>query len=106
MRASISIAFCVAFLVAAASRPLHSQTPTLPAGPGAQQPGQFQQRPPDFERMLQQQADTDRTWKTASEGFMQMDKITYRSKVGDMDIPAFVFQPLKPRGPHGHPALV
>ena len=37
---------------------------------------------------------------------MQMDKITYRSKAGDMDIPAFVFQPLKLRGDKGHPAIV
>jgi dipeptidyl aminopeptidase/acylaminoacyl peptidase len=67
---------------------------------------QFQQGPPDFERQLQQQAETDKTWRTASDGFMQMDKITYRSKAGDMDIPAFVFQPLKLRGAKGHPALV
>jgi dipeptidyl aminopeptidase/acylaminoacyl peptidase len=104
MRASIAVALAV--FLAVSSSPLHSQTPTLPAGTGAQPPGQFQPRPPDFERMLQQQADTDKTWKAASGGFMQMDKITYRSKVGDMDIPAFVFQPLKPRGPHGHAALV
>jgi dipeptidyl aminopeptidase/acylaminoacyl peptidase len=67
---------------------------------------QFQQRPPDFERQLQQQAETDKIWRTASDGFMQMDKITYRSKAGDMDIPAFVFQPLKLRGAKGHPAIV
>src|SRR3954468_8112874 len=66
----------------------------------------FQQRPPDFDRQLQQQADTDATWRAASDGFMQMDKITYRSKVGDLDIPAFVFQPLKLRGAKGHPAIV
>jgi dipeptidyl aminopeptidase/acylaminoacyl peptidase len=68
--------------------------------------GQFQQRTPDFDRMLQQQADTDRTWRAASEGFMQMDKITYRSGSGDLDVPAFVFQPLKLRGAKGHPAIV
>src|ERR1700704_4923939 len=68
--------------------------------------GQFQQRPPDFDRQLQQQAETDTTWRAASDGFMQMDKITYRSKAGDMDIPAFVFQPLKLRGAKGHPAIV
>src|SRR5258705_2229119 len=68
--------------------------------------GQFQQREPDFDRLLQQQAETDRTWRTASEGFMQMDKISYRSRVGDLDIPAFVFQPLKVRGAKGHPAIV
>jgi dipeptidyl aminopeptidase/acylaminoacyl peptidase len=68
--------------------------------------GQIQQRQPDFDRMLQQQAETDKTWRAASAGFMQMEKITYRSKVGDMDIPAFVFQPLTLRGPKGHPAIV
>jgi dipeptidyl aminopeptidase/acylaminoacyl peptidase len=63
-------------------------------------------REPDFERQLQQQADTDKTWRAASTGFFQMEKITYRSKVGDMDIPAFVFQPLTVRGAKGHPAIV
>jgi len=63
-------------------------------------------REPDFERQLQQQADTDKTWRAASAGFFQMEKITYRSKVGDMDIPAFVFQPLAVRGAKGHPAIV
>src|SRR5262245_13330163 len=56
--------------------------------------------------MLQQQAETDRTWKAAGEGVMQVEKITYRSSIGDLDIPAFVFQPLKPRGARSHPALV
>ena len=60
--------------------------------------GQNPQREPDFDRQLQQQADTDKTWRAASEGFMQLDKITYRTSVGDLDIPAFVFQPLKVRG--------
>ena len=56
--------------------------------------GQNPQREPDFDRQLQQQAETDKTWRAASDGVMQMDKITYRSSVGDMDIPAFVFQPV------------
>ena len=70
-----------------------------------QPPQSFAQRPPDFERMLQQQAETDKTWRAAADGTMQMEKIVYRSRVGDLDIPAFVFQPLKPRGAKGHPAL-
>ena len=65
-----------------------------------------EQRAPDFERQLQQQAETDKTWRAASDGLMQMDKITYRSKAGDLEIPAFVFQPLKLRGAKGHPAIV
>jgi dipeptidyl aminopeptidase/acylaminoacyl peptidase len=64
------------------------------------------QREPDFDRMLQQQAETDKAWRAASDGFMQMDKITYRSKAGDLDIPAFVFQPVKLRGAKAHPAIV
>src|SRR6185503_15672862 len=60
----------------------------------------------DFDRQLQAQVETDRTWKAASDGVMQMEKTTYRSRVGDLDIPAFVFQPLKLRGDRGHPALI
>src|SRR4029077_2865151 len=63
-------------------------------------------RTPDFDRQLQEQAETDKTWHDASAGVMQMEKITYRSRAGDMEIPAFVFQPLKLRGAKGHPALV
>ena len=35
-----------------------------------------------------------------------MEKITYRSAKGDLEIPAFVFQPLASKGAHQHPALV
>ena len=37
---------------------------------------------------------------------MEFRKVTYRSSVGDMDIPAYVFQPLTKRGPRRHAALV
>ena len=61
---------------------------------------------PDFSRMLRQQAETDRTWRAAGDGFMQVEKIMYRTSKGDLDVPAFVFQPLRTRGTHQHPALV
>lgn len=48
----------------------------------------------DFARMAKDQDRTDLAWRRASEGYMRMDKITYRSSRGDLDIPAFVFQPL------------
>jgi len=60
----------------------------------------------DIDKDVRDQADTDAKWRAASDGYMQTEKITYRSKVGDLDIPAFVFQPLRLRGPKGHPALV
>lgn len=56
--------------------------------------------------MRRDQAATDRAWRTASDGVMRMEKITYRSRVGDLDIPAFVFQPLTPGAPKSRPALV
>jgi hypothetical protein len=56
--------------------------------------------------MERQQRETDRIWREASHGHMQMDKITYRSRAGDLDIPAFVFQPLRTGAPRSAPALV
>src|SRR5580698_5827902 len=58
----------------------------------------------DFDRMARQQVETDKAWREASEGRMLMEKISYRSRA--MDIPAFVFQPLKPQGPGSRPAIV
>ncbi len=88
LRARVSILACVC--AAALALPIGAQT----------------EAPPDFARMLRQQADTDRAWRAASEGRMQMDKIVYRSRAGDLDIPAFVFQPLHTGGRRAHPALV
>src|SRR5689334_8072415 len=65
-----------------------------------------QQREPDFAQQIARQADTDKTWRDASEGVMKMEKTTYKSRVGGLEIPVFVFQPLTLRGPKGHPALV
>jgi dipeptidyl aminopeptidase/acylaminoacyl peptidase len=61
---------------------------------------------PDFDQMRRQQAETDRAWRDASAGVMRMEKITYRSRVGDLDIPAFVFQPLTSDPDSRHPGLV
>lgn len=61
---------------------------------------------PDFARMAREQAETDQTWREASSGAMRMEKITYRSTRGDLNIPAFVFQPLVTSGDRQHPALV
>jgi dipeptidyl aminopeptidase/acylaminoacyl peptidase len=55
---------------------------------------------------LEQQRSTDEQWRAASSGYMSMEKISYRSKAGDLDIPAFVFLPLGPTPPGGRPALV
>ena len=61
---------------------------------------------PNFERQLEQQRSTDRAWRAASAGYMLMQKISYRSQAGDLDIPAFVFLPFGATPPGGRPALV
>lgn len=91
--------------------PLLLLTLAAPGWSGAQQAAQPQPqrgggRAPDFNRMTQQQADTDKAFRDAAAGHYQVEKITYRSGAGDLDIPAWVFQPLKIRGPKLHPALV
>ena len=89
--AFVAAAFCIAAAVVAAG----AQSRLIPPS-----------QPTDFERMAKRQLDTDARWRAASDGRMRMQKVTYRSRVGDLDIPAFVFQPLQLRGFKSHPALV
>jgi dipeptidyl aminopeptidase/acylaminoacyl peptidase len=60
----------------------------------------------DFDRDVAAKAETDRRYAEASKGVMDFRKVTYRSSVGDMDIPAYLFQPLAKRGVKGHAAMV
>jgi dipeptidyl aminopeptidase/acylaminoacyl peptidase len=87
-----------ATLVAASLLSLALTAPTAGTGAAA--------RRPDFARMRQEQAQTDRVWRAASAGHMRMEKIAYRSRAGDLQIPAFVFQPLAAAREKTQPALV
>ena len=40
---------------------------------------------PDFDRQSRHQADTDKAWRVASQGYMTFEKIAYRSRAGDLD---------------------
>lgn len=81
------------------------QTAPAPRAPRSNS-ADFDTRPPDFGRMQLEQSRTDQSWRKASEGFMRMEKIRYRSRVGDLNIPAFVFHPLASGPPASAPALV
>lgn len=59
----------------------------------------------DFDDMRVRQAATDEAWQRASVGYMRMEKITYRSRADNLEVPAFVFQPLV-ADTLRHPALV
>ncbi len=60
----------------------------------------------DFQRDTEEKKKTDARFAQASQGVMDFQKVTYRSSVGDLDIPAYLFQPLQKRGPRGHAAMV
>lgn len=60
----------------------------------------------DYARDIAGKARTDSILRVRSQGVMDFQKISYRSKVGDLDIPAYLWQPLKKRGPRGHAAMV
>jgi dipeptidyl aminopeptidase/acylaminoacyl peptidase len=60
----------------------------------------------NFQRDLDAKAQTDRRYLEVTRGVVDYQKIKYRSSVGDLDIPAYLFQPVKKRGPKGHAALV
>jgi dienelactone hydrolase len=76
------------------------------APPAGAPRGQGQGRGPNFEGDQQRQTQTDATWRAASDGYMSMQKTTYKSSADGLEIPVFIFKPLKLRGPKQHAALV
>jgi dipeptidyl aminopeptidase/acylaminoacyl peptidase len=64
------------------------------------------QRGTNWEQQIVAKARTDSIFAARSRGLLDYRKITYRSRVGDMDIPAYVYQPLQKRGARGHAALI
>ena len=60
----------------------------------------------DFAGDIAERLEIEKRYAEASKGVMSFRKVTYRSSVGDMDIPAYLFEPLKTRGPRGHAAMV
>jgi dipeptidyl aminopeptidase/acylaminoacyl peptidase len=62
--------------------------------------------PSNYQAAVRNKARTDSIFEARSRGVLDYSKVTYRSSVGDMDIPAYIFQPLERRGTRGHAALV
>jgi dipeptidyl aminopeptidase/acylaminoacyl peptidase len=61
---------------------------------------------PNFENAIKAKQAEDARYEAVCKGVLECTKITYRSSVGDMDIPAYLFQPLQKRGPRGHAAMI
>jgi dipeptidyl aminopeptidase/acylaminoacyl peptidase len=60
----------------------------------------------DYQRDVAAKARDDARYAEACKGIIDYRKVTYRSSVGDLDIPAYLFQPIQKRGPKGHAAMV
>jgi dipeptidyl aminopeptidase/acylaminoacyl peptidase len=60
----------------------------------------------DYARQIQQKAQTDSIYRARSRGVMDFQKVSYKSSVDGMTIPAYLFQPLTKRGARGHAAMV
>ena len=60
----------------------------------------------DYARDIAGKARTDSIYHAVTAGLVDYRKITYRSRIGDMDIPAYLFQPLDKRGARGHAAMI
>ena len=60
----------------------------------------------DFERDIKARHTIEARYAEASRGIMDFRKVSYRSSAGAMEIPAYLFQPLKIRGASGHAAMV
>lgn len=60
----------------------------------------------DHDALIRGKAFTDSTYRARSRGVMDFQKISYRSTVDGMVIPAYLFQPLTKRGARGHAAMI
>jgi dipeptidyl aminopeptidase/acylaminoacyl peptidase len=60
----------------------------------------------DHARDVRAKVLTDSVFRAQARGAYRFTRTTYMSRVGDLEVPAYVFEPLNRRGPGGHPALV
>lgn len=67
---------------------------------------QWQSVGTDFQRDIQERERDDARYADVVKGRIDYKKITYKSRIGGLDIPAYLFQPLHTRGARGHAAMV
>jgi dipeptidyl aminopeptidase/acylaminoacyl peptidase len=60
----------------------------------------------DYAEDIAGKALTDSIYRAVTRGLVDFQKVTYRSRVGGMSIPAYVYQPLQKRGVRGHAAMI
>jgi dipeptidyl aminopeptidase/acylaminoacyl peptidase len=61
---------------------------------------------PNFQAAMDAKAREDARYTDACAGVLECTKVTYRSTAGDMDIPAYLFQPLTKGSARSHAAMI
>jgi len=59
-----------------------------------------------YKKDVESKAQDDELIRKLCQGPVDYKKISYKSGIDGLEIPAYLFQPLRPRGTKGHPALV
>ncbi|WP_434478445.1 alpha/beta hydrolase family protein [Gemmatimonas sp.] len=60
----------------------------------------------DYDRAIKSKAAADSIFAARAKGVVKFSKVTYKSQAGGMDIPAYLFEPLTPKGTKQHAAMV
>jgi dipeptidyl aminopeptidase/acylaminoacyl peptidase len=119
--------WCIALFSAAMTAVAAAQQPP-PATPAAAQPRPQRPQPPvdperaqrlyvstdpkdhstgtNFQRDIEAKQKIDERYAEITKGTVDFKKVKYKSSVGDLEIPAYLFQPLNKRGAKGHAAMV
>jgi dipeptidyl aminopeptidase/acylaminoacyl peptidase len=60
----------------------------------------------DLEADIERRKSIQAIYQEVTAGVVDFQMVQYRSRIGDLDIPAYLFQPLDKRDRNGHPALI
>jgi dipeptidyl aminopeptidase/acylaminoacyl peptidase len=60
----------------------------------------------DYQRAVESRTATEARYPDLCKGIIDFTKVSYRSSIGDLDVPAYLFQPIQKRGAKGHAAMV
>jgi dipeptidyl aminopeptidase/acylaminoacyl peptidase len=123
--ATVALALTLAFLSGAGRAPSGDPIPALQQPPRT---GRTRQQPPpsnmeraallyvsndplehpvvNYERDMSGKSHTDSVFAAVTRGVVDYRKIIVKSRIGDLDIPLYVYAPLVKRGPKGHAAMV
>lgn len=67
---------------------------------------QYQSIGTNYQRHIEERLAIEKRYAEVCAGVVDFSKVSYRSSVGDLDVPAYLFQPLQKRGARGHAAMV